>query len=315
MARTLPKRLHEKHGAFYYVYRNKWEFLSRDYHDALRIYAGKIAPKTGGVPALLDRYIGQVELAESTLKTYKGCVAVLKTVFREFDPHQVRPTHFYQFITAKGISDAMAAHYRSVMVKAFQLAVEEGLVDQNLMKEIKHYSGGKRDREITWEEYDNIRSNASRTMQVMMDVAYLTGQRIGDVRRMLRSDIREDGVYVHQQKVKDVKLLIQWNPDLRAAIDSAILLHTNIRGMTLFHNRRGGILSYSTVRTWWDRACAKAGVEDANMHDLRAKAATDAKRQGIDSMALLGHSSEATHKRYLRGKEVKVVQGVRRVKS
>lgn len=33
--RPLPPRMHQKHGRYYYVRRNKWRPLSRDYHKAL----------------------------------------------------------------------------------------------------------------------------------------------------------------------------------------------------------------------------------------------------------------------------------------
>jgi hypothetical protein len=44
----------------------------------------------------------------------------------------------------------------------------------------------------------------------------------------------------------------------------------------------------------------------ADIHDIRAKAATDARAQGLDSKSLLGHASESAHLRYLRGKETPV---------
>jgi hypothetical protein len=40
---------------------------------------------------------------------------------------------------------------------------------------------------------------------------------------------------------------------------------------------------------------------------------TDAKKQGVDSMALLGHKSESVHQRYLRCKDIPLVQGIKKV--
>ena len=70
--------------------------------------------------------------------------------------------------------------------------------------------------------------------------------------------------------------------------------------------RQGKPLSYSTVRTLWLRATTSADIPDARMHDLRAKAGTDAEAQGLDSKKLLGHTSEQSHKRYLRSKEIPI---------
>jgi hypothetical protein len=57
------------------------------------------------------------------------------------------------------------------------------------------------------------------------------------------------------------------------------------------------------------KACLAAGVEDADLRDLRPVAATEAKRQGLDPTALLGHTSQSMTKRYLRDKQTPVVDG------
>ncbi len=127
--RDLPKRMHFKHGAFYYLHRNKWTRLSDDYGDALRIYAGLMAPKHGGMVALIDRYMAGLTLAPKTLKTYKIIAERLKTAFEAFEPNQVLPRHLYEYLAAKKVSSAMSAHFRSVMVGAMQQAVREGLLN------------------------------------------------------------------------------------------------------------------------------------------------------------------------------------------
>jgi len=64
------------------------------------------------------------------------------------------------------------------------------------------------------------------------------------------------------------------------------------------------------VRDLFDRAAAKPGVENAHLHDLRAKSITDAKKQGLDPQALAGHITEAQTIRYIRDRETSsVVEG------
>lgn len=306
--------MHEKHGAFYYVFRNKWTSLGRDYGRALKRYADLIAPKrTGGIPDVIDRWLASKEIAASTRKTYAMVANRLKVAFDEFDPCDMKPTHLYQLLAAKKISDGMAQHYRSVMIGAMQLAVKEGLVERNLMREVEQFTVGKRDRYITDAEYNLIRSNASQTMAAIMSISLLTGQRIGDVLSIRYSDLSEDGIVFEQQKT-GARLCVAWSDDLRDAVAVARALHSSVKGMTLFHARSGTKYSYSTIRTWWDRAIAKSGVKNAHMHDIRAKTATDAKKQGIDSKALLGHRSDSAHDRYQRGKETPIVQPVKMCK-
>lgn len=51
------------------------------------------------------------------------------------------------------------------------------------------------------------------------------------------------------------------------------------------------------------------------IHDIRAKSGTDADHEGKDPQRLLGHCSPQMTKRYLRGREVKVVEGPVMVKK
>lgn len=304
--------MHENHGAYYYVYRNKWTFLSRDFSDALRLYAGLVAPKTGGMPALLDRYLAQANVAPKTMKTYTVCATRLKVAFEEFQPADVKPQHLYEYFAAKNVTQGMSGQFRSVMIGAMKLAVKEGLVERNLMREVETFSSGKRDRYITDGEYLAIWDNASPTMRAIMDVCYLTGQRIGDVLSIRYADLKESGIAFKQQKT-GTELIVEWSPDLEAAVATARALHQSVKGMTLFHTRRGSKFSYSTIHTLWLRAVERSGIENAHIHDIRAKSATDAKKQGVDSMALLGHKSESVHQRYLRNKDVPIVQGIKKV--
>lgn len=307
-------RLHLKNGAYYYVFRNKWTFLSREYAEALHLYAGLIAPNTGKLPPIIDRWLAGKTLATKTRSAYSVVANKLKVAFEEFRPEDVKPSHLYQLIAAKKITTGMAGHYRSVMVGVMQLCVEEGLIDVNPINEVKHYTSRSRDRYLTDEEYLSIHTKATPTLRAIMDVCYLTGQRIGDVLSIRYSDLTEDGIVFEQQKTK-TRLCVEWSPDLRLIVANAKALHQSVKGLTLFHTRQGKPFSYNTVRTLWDRAVRYSAIEDAHMHDIRAKAATDAKKQGINSQALLGHKSEAVHLRYQRNKETPLVSPVRMIVS
>ncbi len=47
------------------------------------------------------------------------------------------------------------------------------------------------------------------------------------------------------------------------------------RGERVFTHEDGSAMTYSGVDTAWNRACAKAGVSDLRLHDLRHTAATN----------------------------------------
>jgi integrase len=168
----------------------------------------------------------------------------------------------------------------------------------------------KRTRYLTDDELATIRAAAGPRLQVIIDLLYYTAQRVSDVLaiRRVHADLTGPGVSFIQGKT-GTKLTMEWSPELPATVESAKQLHGNIRALTLLHNRRGKTPDYRTVKLQWDSACKAVAVSDAHMHDVRAKALTDAKRQGKDATALAGHSSAKMTDRYIRLRESPVVQG------
>lgn len=310
MPRTLPRWMHLKHGRYYLVRQNKWHPLARNLHDALVEYANLVASDDAGALGDLTQRVLEdmaLEVAPATLKNYRTCSRRVLDAFAEFSPQQIRPKHIAQFLDDNKATPSMANLLRSFLKGMFQRAVRWGIVETDPTRDIKPFKTRKRDRYITADEFNRIREHASPTLQCLMDLAYLTGQRIGDVMGIRYADITESGVYVKQQKTGN-RVLISMSPDLEAAITQARAIHKSVKGLTLFHKRDGSPLAYNTIYGHWSRACAAAQVEDANFHDIRAAAATDAKAQGLDSRTLLGHTTESSHNRYLRSKEVPVAK-------
>lgn len=315
--RALPRRLHFKHGRYFRVAKGKWTPLSKDYGEALRMFAELEAPTRGaGLDDLVDRIMADYrkKSAASTIKTFEICAVRIKEAFAEFDAGQVKPTDVAQFLDDYADTPGMANHARTVLNAVFKRAVRLGLSDTNPVAFVEPLPTKKRDRYITDGELIALRDNASPTMRAMIDIAYLTGQRVGDIRHIRYSDITDEGVYFKQQKTGN-RVLVAMSEDLRAAVAQARVLHQSVKGLTLFHTRRGTPISYSTVRTLWLRAVTRAGIADVHFHDLRAKAATDSKAQGGNSKALLGHTTETSHNRYLRGRETTRAEPVRLKKS
>ncbi|WP_295441279.1 tyrosine-type recombinase/integrase [uncultured Thiodictyon sp.] len=202
----------------------------------------------------------------------------------------------------------MANRLRAVLKLAFDLAVRAGQVDSNPVISIAPYPNHKRDRYLTDAEYRAIWTAAPPALRAIMDLAYLTGQRISDVLGIHESDITPDGIDFRQQKTGK-RLTITWStPGLRAAVDTARALHPT-RKLLLLGQRNGKVRGYKAVRGLWDRACQAAEVTDAHLHDIRAKSATDAKRQGLDPQRLMGHTTPGHTNRYLRGRDSDLVTG------
>lgn len=307
-ARILPRWMHFKHGAYYYVRHGRWRFLSRDRREAFTEY-GRLTTNAarGAMSDLVDRALDDMKLtvAASTAKNYTSCAVRVKEAFAEFGPEQVEPVHIAKFLDDNKATPSMANLLRSFLKGVFQRAVRWGVVKANPVRDISQFTTRSRDRYITIDEFDKIKKNASPTMACLMDIAYITGQRIGDCLGMRYADITDTGVFVKQKKT-GARILIAMTPDLEEVISRARKLHVSVKGLTLFHRRDGTPIPYNTIYGHWQRACEAAKVENAHFHDIRAAAATDAKDAGLDSKTLLGHTTESSHNRYLRSKETKV---------
>jgi integrase len=204
----------------------------------------------------------------------------------------------------------MANRVLTVLRLIYDYAVEQQMVANNPATGIRPFKLKKRTRLISAEEFDAIYTVAAPRLQIILELWRLTGQRVVDVIRIRRADLKDDGVYFQQEKT-DARLIVRWNPELRAAVERAKTLYGNVRALTLFHTRKGSPPSYKTIYDQWSRACAKSGVTDVQPRDLRAMSITEMKRQQgkKSASALAGHKSEAMTDRYIRDREIPVVDG------
>jgi integrase len=145
----------------------------------------------------------------------------------------------------------------------------------------------------------------------LIDRAYLTGLRMGDLRQLTWRQITDDGIEVGPAKTQHstgAKILIPVTPGIREVLERARAIG-KVKGTTVIHNLAGAGYSKDGIEAAWQRACERAGVKDAHFRELRAKALSDAQRRGVDLARLqdaAGHNSVTTTEGYLRGREVKV---------
>jgi len=308
--RHLPACVYLKSGSYYLVKRGKWTRLGGDLPTALRAYAQMMDTPSGGMGEMIRMAMPSItrSVAENTQKQYDLAARKLAHIFQEFAPQQVLPKHIAQMRRELAATPNMVNRMLSVLRMVFDYAVEEQLVDSNPCVGIKRLAEAKRDRLLSPREYEAIYAVAPPRLQVVMDLLRLTGQRVTDVLCIRYADLSDEGIAFKQQKT-GAKLVVRWSPELRETAERARLLDNNIRALTLLHGRGGKPVDYRSTHDQWVRACAKAQVEDADLRDLRPMAATTAKLQGVDPTALLGHTSPAMTKRYLRDKEIPLVSG------
>lgn len=305
----LPRGMYLRHGAYYHVRKGRWENLGRDLPAALKKYADTLEAPKGGMVDLIDTALVHIlrDVRPNTAKCYQQAARRLKTALHEFSPQQVRGRHVAQVKQKLADHPNAANHCLTVLRLVFAYAVENQLVDDNPVT-IKPYRTKKRSRLLSLQEYAAIYAQAGPRLQVIMDLCIRTGQRISDVLAIRRADLTSEGIRFQQQKT-EAKGIVPWTPELRAVVDRAKGLGGNLTALTLLYNRRGRPLTYWSAFDQWKKARAAAGIPDARIHDLRAVAATWAKKQGKNATALLMHASPQQTVRYLRDKEEPVVEG------
>lgn len=312
---SLPPRMHVKGGCYYYVTSTvprKWFKLHKDLPRA-RVLWAQIENGEGDKSALfntrLDEYLVSARftaLADNTRRQYEYVANDLRDVFAGATLPDIAPTDIAIWLDNHK-SAIQANTGKAIISSVFEVAVRHGLVNRNPCKEIKYLSVQGRDRLITDAEYRAIWNAADAHVQIAMDIGYLTGSRISDILAIKLQDISEEGIYIRQGKTKK-RMLFLLSPALEEVLTRARSLPRPIRGMHMICNHSGQPYKYGTFNTHWLSAVRSTGIEELHFHDIRAKAATDAKNMGLDYQALLGHTTRAMSDKYIRLRDVQRVE-------
>lgn len=183
-----------------------------------------------------------------------------------------------------------------------ELGVEKGVVVHNPCREIKRRAERARDRYVTDEEYLALFRFAPERMRIAMDLAVVTGLRLGDLISLRFQDLGDDGITIRTSKTNKL-VPIEWTEDLHCVVDAAKAYQPgNVRALTLLVNSRGQRWTRDGFENAWQklqRRAIKEGVleERFQFRDLRSKAT----ERAPDARALLGHTNEAvTRRHYIR---------------
>lgn len=355
-ASPLPARVYEKHGAWYFVdTARKWHRLCAKTDGLTRLYEElarftREADERGAadtMPALVDDWL-LAKLRRYALKTreeYRRMATFIKSEFgSQWTVEDVRPTDIARFLDKHFSTKPNASNkYKALFSLIFAHAVRKGLRDRNPAREIEGAEEKTRDRYITDEEFDAVRAAAllgmdgrptasGKIIVCLIDLAYQTAQRIGDLLALNWQDASDQGLFFHPTKTVNssgVRLLIAMTPDLRATLDAAKTGKVKAIG-PIICTQDGARYTYSGAQTAWKRAgkrararyeadCkAKGMAPDAqflvgmHFHDLRAKALTDKKRlEGADAaQALAGHTTADMTAHYTKAREIERVTPV-----
>ena len=283
------------------------------------------APDVATFIELADRYEREVLVlkAKSTQRVQKSDIKDLRKFFSMPTPaplNQIRPVHIYKLLEWKKASPTTANRLKRVFSHMFNKARAWGYTEnENPVTGIEGFELGKREVDVTDEVFKAVWLCAPPSLRDAMDLAYLTGQRPGDVLEFTEHQI-VDGVFIIKKQAKTGKpLRIRVEGEFGQLLDriSARKAGHKVWCANIAVNQWGMRLTKITMRRQFVEARKAAAAANPKLaedikamwfYDLRAKAADDTADDGGDQAAadLLGHDSvKTTQRHYLRrGKKV-----------
>lgn len=351
MGKGLPARVFTKHGRYYHVRadgaKRIWTPLTRVSDGLPELYrkladVERSAIEDDRMSAVIQRWQTEVmpRHADCTQENEIGRCRVIGEAFAEFRAGQVTAADCATFL--RQFRDRPRTHnaYRSLLRELMRFSAELGYRNDQPLDHVRTMSTPARTRYITDSELRRIRRAAvigddgrrtrSGTMIAsLIEVAYLTGQRIGDLLQLRWAPdpadpdaphVSEAGLRFRPSKTRGstgASVLIEWTPMLRQVIERVRVLQAQrllkrrasqrvVSGF-IFTAEAGGPLTYSGAATAWKRAVKRAGVRDIHFHDIRAKALTDKDaRDGRQAANLMGaHSTEGQTAEYIRHRQTR----------
>jgi integrase len=157
-----------------------------------------------------------------------------------------------------------------------------------------------------------LENESGRMLCALIDMAYLTGQAIGDLLELEWKDITDAGIYFARNKVAKTtgsRVIIEWTPRLEELVGRLRTMRKARRGFgaAVFVKGNGEPYTYYGVSSAWMRSRDRAGVIGCTFHDIKAKALTDKEdREGMRAASAMGqHATESQTSDYIRRKKAR----------
>ena len=335
-SRDLPPRVFAS-GAWHYLVtaegkRRIWTKLSKCKDGLPAVYTALANLMVRDVaqdriPALVARWELEVmpHHAGKTQADERRMGRVIADSFVEFAVEKVGPPHIAEFLRPLRAKPRTHNGYRAHLRELMRYAIELGLraPGSNPVTDVPTMTLKARTRYVTDSELrrikvaanygeDGLRTRSGLMLCALIDMAYLTGQRIGDLLALEWEQVKEDGILfvpTKTEKSSGAAVLIEWTPRLLNVIERLKVLRRERRGFVpqIFTTQTGAAYTYWGASSAWKRAVKRAGVAGVHFHDLRAKALTDVDAtRGMGAARTMGaHTTETQTADYVRHKKAK----------
>ena len=241
----------------------------------------------------------------SSQKTESYSLDEIIKVFGGMFPQDLRPSDIYQYMDIRSkTSVSMANRARAALSNLCNSAIRWGLMDDNPCRLVKKIPIPPRQRLISTGELEAFKAISPKHLKYVVELAYITGARQGELLSLKFSDIQKEGLHLFYSK-NSKQFIIEWAPKLKAIIEH-IKKHASskkIRSLSLLTGKRGKPFTANSFSSLWQKNMAlslKKNIisERFTFHDIRAMAIThmNSKRGLKAAQELVGHSTDKTTK-------------------
>lgn len=251
------------------------------------------------VSDLADAYEADRKQFAKSIKTITATLKPVRAHFGNYAPCLITRQLVREYMDertragrAKSTIDKELRHLRQVL----RFGVRDGWMSE---EPYIPAPGGNppRQRYLTRPEYEALRAHSAPHMRLFLSLAVNTAQRKAAILELFWSQIDFDRglIWYAQTTGNKRRAIVPMNDEVRADLEAA-KKHAQTRHVIEFRGEK-----VADIKTAWNRACDRAGVSDARIHDLRRTAASWALMAGAsfaEVAALLGDSEEVVRRHY-----------------
>jgi hypothetical protein len=222
---------------------------------------------------LFDRYLREalLALAPRTQSDYRKYIERLRPVLNEWEPSELTAGDVFDIraTIAQESGVVQANRHASCLSAVFREAIGWKAVTINPCLQLKRLREPPRTRYVFDHEFTRIYGIASDAMQVMMDIATITGQREGDLLKLPNRAISAAKLAIRLETTKEMYAFTVFE---RAFKDFGLPLSIRTDNGVPFASR-SAFFGLSKLSVWWLRL--GIGIERIKPGNPNRTAATD----------------------------------------